>query len=47
MAGLVGGAPGAVASLLIVPGTSRASVAMTSRFIPTVIEQVNLRLLRP
>jgi CubicO group peptidase (beta-lactamase class C family) len=47
VAGLVGGAPGAVASLLIVPGTSRASVAMTSRFIPTVIEQVNLRLLRP
>jgi CubicO group peptidase (beta-lactamase class C family) len=47
LAGLVGGAPGVAASLLIVPGSGHASVVMTSRLIPTAIEQVNARLLRP
>ncbi len=47
LAGLVGGAPGAVASLLIVPGSGHASVVTASRLIPTAIEHVNIRLLRP
>jgi len=47
MAGLVGSAPGVAASLLFVPGSGHASVAMTSRLIPTEIEQANARLLRP
>ncbi len=48
LAGLVGGsASGTVASLLIVPGSSRASVAMITRLIPTAIERVNARILRP
>jgi len=48
LSGLVGGGPpGTVASLLVVPGTGRASVAMTNRLVPTAIEQVNARLLRP
>jgi hypothetical protein len=34
-------------SLLIVPGSGRASVVMASRLVPTAIEQVNVRLLRP
>lgn len=45
LAGLVGGAPGAVASLLIVPGAGRASVIMTNRLVPAAIEQANTRLL--
>ncbi|MGH3210539.1 MAG: serine hydrolase domain-containing protein [Trebonia sp.] len=47
LAGLVGGALGVTASLLIEPGSGRASVVMASRLIPTAIEQVNGRLLRP
>jgi CubicO group peptidase (beta-lactamase class C family) len=47
MAGLVGSAPGVNASLLFVPGSGHASVAMTNRLIPTEIEQANARLLRP
>jgi CubicO group peptidase (beta-lactamase class C family) len=47
LAGLVGGAPGLNASLLIAPGSSHAGVTMASRLIPTAIEQVNCRLLRP
>lgn len=47
LAGLVGGAPGAVASLLIVPGVGRASVMMTNRLVPAAIEQANARLLLP
>jgi hypothetical protein len=47
MAGLVGGAVGMNASLLIVPGSGHARVAMTNRLVPTAIEQVNIRLLRP
>ena len=47
LAGLVGGAPGTCASLLIVPGGGRASVAVATRLIPTAIEQVNARLLQP
>jgi len=46
LAGAVGGAPGTCTSLLIVPGTGRASVVATTRLIPTAIEQVNVRLLR-
>jgi CubicO group peptidase (beta-lactamase class C family) len=45
LTGLVGGASGLVASLLIVPGSGRAGVAMASRF-TTAIEKVNARLLR-
>jgi CubicO group peptidase (beta-lactamase class C family) len=47
MAGLVGSAPGAAMSLLFVPGSGHASVAMTNWLIPAAIEQVNARLLRP
>jgi hypothetical protein len=47
MAGLVGSARGVNASLLFVPGSGHASVAMTNRLIPTEIEQANARLLRP
>ena len=47
MAGLVGSAPGVAASLLFVPGSGPVSVTMTSRLIPTEIEQANARLLRP
>ena len=47
MAGLVGSAPGVAASLLFVPGSGHASVTMTSRLIPTEIEQANARLLHP
>jgi CubicO group peptidase (beta-lactamase class C family) len=47
VAGLVGGGlSGTVAALRIGPGTGRASVTMTSRLIPTAIEEVNARLLR-
>jgi CubicO group peptidase (beta-lactamase class C family) len=44
LAGLVGGAHGIVASLLIVPGSRQASVIMTSRLVPTAIERLNVRL---
>jgi CubicO group peptidase (beta-lactamase class C family) len=47
MAGLVGSAPGTATSLLFVPGSGHASVAMTNGLIPTAIEQVNARVLRP
>jgi len=47
MAGLVGSAPGAAVSLLFVPGSGHASVAMTNWLVPAAIEQVNARLLRP
>lgn len=46
LAGAVGGAPGTCTSLLIVPGTGRASVVATNRLIPTAIESLNARLLR-
>jgi len=47
LAGLVGGAPGTCASLLIVPGGGRASVAVATRLAPTAIEQLNASLLQP
>jgi CubicO group peptidase (beta-lactamase class C family) len=47
MAGIVGSAPGAAVSLLFEVGSGHSSVAMTNWFIPTAIEQVNARLLRP
>jgi CubicO group peptidase (beta-lactamase class C family) len=46
VAGLVGGGvSGTVASLLIVPGAGRAAATMMSRLIPTVVEEINGRLL--
>lgn len=47
LAGLVGGASGMVASLLIEPGSGRVSVAMASRLTPSAIERFNARLLCP
>jgi hypothetical protein len=41
----VGGGPAASSSLIVVPGTGRVSVVMTSRMVP--IEPVNARLVRP
>jgi hypothetical protein len=45
VSGQVGGGPAASSSLIVVPGTGRVSVVMTSRMVP--IEPVNARLVRP
>jgi gas vesicle protein len=45
LAGLAGGAPGTITSLLVAPASGRAAVTMASRFIN--IELVNYRLLGP
>lgn len=45
VAGHTGGGPGAATSLIVVPASGHASVAMASRLIP--IEPVNARLVRP